>query len=281
VPARAPSRRPTARAETAALPRRRGQAQAAGGTFAVLRKAAPSRRSLAIGLGILCAALGAYAIARETSIFAVDKIDVRGGSSDVDAQVRHALASLAGTSLVGLNGAGVLQRVEALPTVVSARYDRAFPHTLRITVVPERPVAVLRMGGSAWLVSERGRVVSPIGAHAETTLPRIWLGGGTHIRVGELLPPATGGITRSLGQAGAFSRRVATASLVGGTLVFHLRSGIELLLGTPAGIPLKTAVATEALQAFPAGSAFLDVSVPGRPVSGTRIAQAQQSSSRG
>jgi cell division protein FtsQ len=283
VPAKAPSRRPTARAETAALPRRRSQAPASDGAGALLRKIAPSRRSLATGIGILCLAFGAYAIARETSIFAVDKIDVRGGSSNVDAQVQRALASLTGRSLVGLNGADVLQRVEALPTVVSATYDRSFPHTLRITVVPERPVAVLRAGSTAWLVSERGRVVGRIGARADALLPRIWLGAGTHVRVGELLPPATVGMTRALGQSGPFSRRVETVSLAGGLLVFHLRSGIELLLGAPAGIPLKVAVATQALQMFPAGSVFLDVSVPGRPVSGTRIPpiQSHQTSTRG
>ncbi|HZS29627.1 MAG TPA: FtsQ-type POTRA domain-containing protein [Gaiellaceae bacterium] len=284
MPAKAPSRRPTARAETAALPqRRRREAPAAGGTGALVRKLAPSRRSLAIGLGILSVALGGYAIARETSIFALDRIDVRGGSSVVDAQVQRALASLEGTSLVGLSGAQVLQRVDALPTVVSATYDRAFPHTLRVTVVPEQPVAVLRAGSSAWLVSERGRVVSPLAARADAALPHIWLGGSASVHVGELLPSATAGIFRALGQTGAFGRRVATASLAGGVLIFHLRSGIELVLGAPAGIPLKVAVATQALQALPAGSVFLDVSVPGRPVSGTRMppAHPQQTSTRG
>lgn len=236
------------------------------------------------GAGILAVALGAYTVARETSLFAVGRIDVRGGSGQVDAQVKRALAPLVGTSLVGLDGGDVLRRVDALPTVVSATYDRAFPHTLRITVVPERPVAVLRSGASAWLVSLRGRVISPLGASADASLPRVWLGGKTPVHVGELLPSSGGGgVARALGSAGPFANRVASASLAGGVLVFHLRSGIELLLGAPAGIPLKIAVATGALQLLPAGTRFLDVSVPGRPVSGTRIPPAtlMQTSSRG
>src|SRR5207302_7470878 len=77
----------------------------------------PSRRSLLIGAGVVAIALGGYAIARESSLFAIDRIDVRGGSSAVDAQVARTLAPLVGRSLVGLNGGDVLQRTEALSTV--------------------------------------------------------------------------------------------------------------------------------------------------------------------
>ena len=111
-----------------------------------LAHVAPTRRSLAIGFGMLALALGGYLIARESSLFAIDRIEVRGGSPHIAGQVRQALASVAGRPLVGLDGSGVLRRVDGLPTVVSATYDRAFPHTLRITVVPERPAAVLRRG---------------------------------------------------------------------------------------------------------------------------------------
>ena len=53
-----------------------------------------------------------------------------------------------------------------------------------------------------------------------------------------------------------------------GTLVFHLRSGLELLLGDGGDIKLKVAVAARVLAILPTGSTFLDVSSPGRPVSG-------------
>ncbi|HEY2209284.1 MAG TPA: hypothetical protein VGH26_08320, partial [Gaiellaceae bacterium] len=63
---------------------------------ATLAGLAPTRRSLAIGWGILVFALGGYALARETSLFAIDRIDVSGGSPRLAAQVRRALAPLAG-----------------------------------------------------------------------------------------------------------------------------------------------------------------------------------------
>ena len=51
--------------------------------------------------------------------------------------------------------------------------------------------------------------------------------------------------------------------------MFHLRSGLELLLGDGTDVELKLAVAARVLTVLPPGSTFVDVSVPGRPVSGT------------
>lgn len=241
------------------------------GAGRALTRFAPSGRSLAAGLGILGLALCAYAVARETSLFAIRSVDVRGGSPQVQAQVRQALAPLAGTSLVGLDGADVVRRVDALPTVVSAGLDRAFPHTLRVTVVPERPVTVLRSGPHAWLVSARGRVMARLTkAQGHPHLPRMWVASHTPVAVGELLPAASGGAgARTVGLAGAFAARVASVSESAGSVVFHLRSGLQLRLGAPGGVRLKMAVTRRALRVLPPGTTYLDVSIPGRPVAGT------------
>ena len=249
-----------------------------------LARVAPTRRSLAIGFGILALALGGYLLARETSLFAIQRIEVQGGSGPVARQVREALASFAGKPLVGLDGSAVLRRVDALPTVVSASYDRAFPHTLRIAVVPERPAAVLRRGPESWLVSVRGRVMEPLSSRAVPRLPRIWVSTRTAVRTGgEVTGAGAGAAAHAAGLAGAFARRVASASAVNGSLVFHLRSGLLLVLGDASDVKLKLAVAKRVLTMLPAGSTFLDVSVPGRPVSGTGSPDvfAQRSSSRG
>jgi cell division protein FtsQ len=245
---------------------------------------APTRRSLAIGLGVLAFALGAYLLARETSLFAISRIEVQGGSPRVDRQVRQALSSLAGRPLVGLDGSTVLHRVDALPTVVSSSYDRAFPHTLRINVVPELPAAVVRRGSGAWLVSARGRVMERLQPQADPRLPRIWVSAHTGVQEGaELTAAEAGAAAHAVAFAGAFAARVATASYVNGVLVFHLRSGLELVLGSGGDVKLKVAVAGRALAALPSGSTFLDVSVPSRPVSGTGTPSliALQGSSRG
>jgi cell division protein FtsQ len=234
-----------------------------------LGRLTPSRRSLAIGFGILAAGFGAYGLARETSLFAISRIEVIGGSPQVAAQVRGALAPVVGASLVGLDGNAVLRRVDALPTVVQASYDRAFPHTLRIMVVPERAAAVLRSGRSTWLVSGRGRVMAGLPSASYPRVPRIWVPARTAVRLGSELGAAAGVAARAVGLAGRFASRIGSAAYAEGSLVFRLRSGFVLLLGNASDVQLKVAVAERTLPVLPAGSTYLDVSVPGRPVSGT------------
>jgi cell division protein FtsQ len=269
-------------AEAAALPRRVRVPELS--LQPGLAGLAPARRSIAISCGILALALGGYAIARETSLFAIGRIEVNGGSPRLVAQVRGALAPLAGASLVGLDGGEVSRRVDALPTVVRASYDRAFPHTLRITVVPERPASVLRRGPRAWLISVRGRVIERLPAHGDAMLPRIWVSAHTPVSTGDRLDArSAGAAARAVGLAGGFASRIASASYSDGSLVFHLRSGVEVLLGDRAEIPLKVAVAEHALAVLPSGSTFLDVSVPSRVVSGagSPLLSVPRSSSRG
>ena len=257
---RAPQQR--VRAQAAALPR-------LGSPAASIPRLAPTKRSLLAGCALLAAAVGAYVLARETSAFAIRSLVVSGAPPDVAAQVRRAVAPLLGKSLVSLDGAALERRVEALPTIVSADYDRAFPHTLRIMVVPERAAAVVRSGRSTWLVSARARIVRRIPRHAEPGLPRIWLPSSARLERGAFLDAEEGGrATVALALAGRLSVPVRSASLREGALVFHLRSGLELRLGEPTGIRLKLAVARRALAALPAGMTYLDVSVPGRPVAG-------------
>jgi cell division protein FtsQ len=267
MPGRARLARSIARVDARALPWRPTLPEVHPRAW--LARIAPTRRSLGVGLGLLAVALGGYLIARETSLFAIDRIDVRGASPRVAAQVRHSLASLVGRPLVGLDGSTVLSRVDELPTVVSASYDRAFPHTLSITVVPERPAAVLRRGPDSWLVSARGRVMEPLSSTALPRLPRVWISSRTPVRVGaELTAAGAATAAHAVGFAGAFAPRIASASYADGELVFRLKSGLELLLGNGGDIKLKVAVAERVLAMLPTGSAFLDVSSPGRPVSG-------------
>jgi cell division protein FtsQ len=231
----------------------------------------PSRRSLGIGVAILLAAGGVYAAARESSVFAVRSIAVSGAPPRLQAQVRAALTSFDGVSLLALDGAAVERRVEAIPAVLSAGYDRSFPHTLHIVVTPEKPVAVLRRGTESWLVSARGRVIARVPPGSESGLPRIWVPTAAAVLPGAFLDTTHGGTAaRSLALvADRFPARIAAASFTRGNLTYRLRSGLELQLGDPTDIRLKLAIARRALFALPSGATYLDVSVPRRPVAGT------------
>jgi cell division protein FtsQ len=258
-------RRP-ARAVAAPAPRAI-RTQKAGGAYRFL----PSGRSILVGLALIALAGGAYAAARQTSMFAVGRIEVSGGTPELRAQVRHELAAIRGTSLLALDGAALESRVESLPAIVAASYDRAFPHTLRLTVVPEVPVAVLHRGSETWLLSARGRVVKRIKPRTRPFLPRIWVARATEVETGAFVEPdGAGRAARALALGSRFPARIATAAIAHGELVLKLRSGIELRLGEPTDVRLKLAIARRALRDLPAGSVYLDVSVPGRPVAGSQ-----------
>jgi len=256
----------TARARAAALPAPRARPLPL-----------PSGRSIVTGLALLAAAAGLYAAARETSMFAVDAVRVEGAPPGLARQVEQELATLVGRSLVTLDGGDVAARVEALPAVRSAGVDRAFPHTLVVTVVRERPALVLRRGAESWLVSARGRVVRRLEQGAQPKLPRIWLPKSFPLERGAIVGDAK--VRRSV----LALRVVASEGLParvrtvrgGGELTLVLASGLELRLGEDAALALKVAAAREILPLLdpPAlgGPTYLDLSVPERPVAGTTL----------
>jgi cell division protein FtsQ len=245
----------------------------AGFDSAGLVRLLPSGRSLLIGFAIVLGAAGLYALARVTPMFALSRIEVEGATPAVAARVKAALEPLEGTSLLALNGSDVERRLAALPVVASATYDRSFPHTLRVVVRPEHPVAVVRHGADAWVVAASARVIADAQPHAFPALPRVWL---------TTDPPHVGAaLTNRLGlraiRALALARkarlegRVRTVRAGDRELTFLLGSGLELRLGDLHAIRLKLAVASRILPTLLAsgGYAYLDVSVPERPVAGT------------
>jgi cell division septal protein FtsQ len=150
----------------------------------------PSLRSLAVGVALFALAAGGYAVARETSLFAVQALDVRGGTPSIRAQVRKALAGEEGVSLLKIDGRSLDAALAPLPAVRSFTYDRAFPNTLRVVVRPEEPVLVLRRGARAYLVSSTARVIRPLVHPRLSRLPRLWVTHTVHVRLGATLPPA-------------------------------------------------------------------------------------------
>jgi cell division protein FtsQ len=238
----------------------------------------PSARSIVIGVALLLIGAGLYGLARGTSMFAVKRIAVAGASPDLVRDVHAFLRAYEGRSLVALHDDDVEQRLASLPAVRGAVVDRAFPHTLRVRLFPERPVAVLRRGAASWLVSARGRVIAPIGPGRAGALPRIWLPFGTEIQVGAVLASDPGGLAaRSLATFvdSGLPGRIASVRALEGQITLNLRGGLEIRLGAPVDLGLKVAIARELLPGFapPAagGPEYLDVSVPERPVAGRRL----------
>jgi cell division protein FtsQ len=222
---------------------------------------------------ILLAALGLYAAARTTSMFAVDQVAVTGVPAQDATAVRQALAPALGESMLGLDLAELERRAESVPTVASATLDRGFPHTLAIAVVPEVPVAVLRQGAASWLAAAGGRVVAELDPGARPGLPRVWLKRDVDVRVGEWLggPPL-----RAVNAVAPLVQEplpAAVASVVAkrGELTLELRSGLELRLGDHTDLAVKLEVARHVIPQLAGSGDYLDVSVPERPVAGETL----------
>jgi hypothetical protein len=224
-----------------------------------------------VGFALIALVVGGYAAARGTSMFAVRQIEVTGARPSVVERVEAALAPIEGTSLVSLDAATIDQRLRALPDVSLVAYDRAFPHTARIVVSAERPVAVLRKGAQAWLVTERGRVLEQLDDPSGWSLPRIWIadaavpGTGDLLDVEEGLAPARL-LGRVLSADERFFERVAEVRALEGEYVVVLRAKTEVRLGAADDLPLQLAVARRVLDLAGPEAEYVDVSVPERAV---------------
>ncbi len=250
-------------ARTAVLPVRRGVLE--------LARFAPSGRSVIVGLVLLALAVGGYFAARDTSLFAVRTIDVRGGTPELRREVRVALAAETGQSLLRVDSGTLDNRLSELSGLRSFSYDRAFPHTLRVVVHSERPVLVLRQGSDAYLVAMGGRVLRALSHPQLSSLPRLYVKKDVKIAVGATPSGAVA--------AGAAAVAVVrSAVLPGGAhfvdvgahdLTVRLGTAFELRLGDASDLRLKVAIARRIFAVSPgvtAGNGYLDVSVPERPV---------------
>jgi cell division protein FtsQ len=213
-------------------------------------------------------AVGAYFAARETALFELKRIEVEGAPPSVAAEIRSTLGAYRGKSLVEFDSRQAGRRLAAVAEVAGASFDRAFPHTLKVRVRLERPVAVLRRGADAWLVSASARVLRTL-QRPYPRLPRIWLPRSVDIAVNSTLGgPGARGVAavaplRSL-RVGADVRQVLTAD---GELTLVLASGTQLRLGDSGDLRLKLSIA-KLLIPLTSGAAYVDVSVPERPVAG-------------
>jgi cell division protein FtsQ len=238
-----------------------------------LRRAALICACIVTALGLL------YLGARETSIFALRTIEVEGAPPEVRQSVLQALEATRGRSLVSLDGEAVVRRLEALPSVQSVAYDRAFPHTLRLTVVPEQPVAVVNQASALWVVSVRGRVIARTKSQAAPELPRIRYLSQTPLAVGQFVSDeGTKTVLAALAEA---PRRMLLpihgARIEDGELIFVLAGEGDsrplLLLGEPLDVRTKLRVAALVLRKLSyeerGALTYLDVTLPDRPVAST------------
>lgn len=236
-----------------------------------------SRRILTTGLLAASVALVGYVLLAWTTVFSVQKVQVTGGPVKVTRAVKRALAPLKGEKLVSLDETRVKEIAKGVPGVLAAKVDRDFPGTLKIRLTPEKPVAVVRSGDAAWVVSGRGRVIRAGDPDIAGRLPRIWLASGYSFQPGQAMTSQEGVLAaQALSRLPAdFPMRVLSAHGNADDLTLVVDGGqeLELRLGEASAFRLKLAVANRILKTLPRAEAqalaYLDVSVPERPVAAT------------
>jgi cell division protein FtsQ len=221
-----------------------------------------------LALVLVGSGVGAYLGARQTGLFSLDRIAVDGAPGVTAGRIRAALRPYVGESLVRFDRRDAERRLAAVPEVADAHFDRDFPHTLKVRVRLERPVAVLRRGSDAWLVSSTARVLEHL-KRPYPDLPRIWVPASADVSLN-----ATLGGEGAMGVAAVaplrtlrLDVRVRQVTAGDGELTLVLSSGTSLRLGDTGDLRLKLAIAKQILP-LTRGAAYVDVSVPERPVAG-------------
>jgi cell division protein FtsQ len=237
------------------------------------------KRRLAVLIGIVAILLlpaGYWALAH-SSIFSASRVVVTGATPRVDALVRGAVAGdVAGHSLMQVNASALAARLEALPDVRTATVDRAFPHTVAVTVVMEHAAAFVRDGNTRYVVSADGRVLRTV-SKPPKTLPRLVLPAGPMPRLGGTVQTAQmRAALRVLGGVPAgFQRDIAhlkgvVATSSGVVAVFGHRLHVQL--GDTSALELKLRVAERVLtnmgDSIRRSVAYVNVSAPARPTVG-------------
>jgi cell division protein FtsQ len=180
---------------------------------------------------------------------------------------------VAGKSLLRVNASALAAKLDALPDVRSVRVDRAFPHTVAVTVVMERAAAFVRDGKVRYVVSADGRVLRTV-TRVPVLLPRLLLPIGPVPAAGRTIDTAQmqAALQVLAGVPRGFQRDIArlrgvVANQSGVVAVFG--HGLHIRLGDTSALPLKLRIAARVLgkmgTSIQQSVSIVDVSAPARP----------------
>ncbi len=231
-----------------------------------------ARRRLRIAL--ICAVLalavlaGGWAWLRHSPLAAVRHVRLSGARGPEAHQIDAALLAAARRqSTLDVNTAALRAAVAPFPVVREVRASASFPHTLRVTVVEQLPVAVLTYGSARTAVTADGAVLGP--ALISRSLPElgVWraLSQGQRVHdAGALEALATLGAAPSL-----LLRDVQRAYTGPKGLTLAMHSGLLVYFGDATRAHAKW-VALVRVLADPgsAGASYVDVRLPERPAAG-------------
>ena len=231
------------------------------------------RRRLIAALLVAVALFALYRLwFRDSGFVSVQHVSVTGLTTKDAPRIRTALTAAAhDMSTLHMNQAALDQSVAGFPIVKAVEAQPSFPHSLKIHVIEQEPVAVLAVGGERLLLAPDGSVLRDVatghplaviksrGAVPQDTLTdRVAL---TSLHVAAAAPAALAG-------------RITTIAHDKEGIVVHTRNGPRLIFGDDSR-PVAKWAAVAAVLADPSskGATYVDVRLPGRPVAGGLAAE--------
>lgn len=207
------------------------------------------RRRRVVGAVLASVLLVAAAVAAVRSPL-LDVEQVRVAGTDRVDEVARAAGVAVGDPLIEVDASDARRRLMALPWVASARVHVDWPRQVRIRVVEEVPVAVLRAAdGPARVVAAGGRVIGSVG---DRGLDQDALDGMPRVRVqssrslgstepGDVLPEDLVRVVVVVEQlpAGLRDQLVDARLDRAGRITFELPEGGSVLFGPAEDVPAK------------------------------------------
>lgn len=230
----------------------------------------PRMRRRLVALAVACLVLsGLYHFwLRDSSLVAVDKVQVTGLTSSDAASVRLAITREARTmTTLHVDHDALDSAVERFPVVRGLEVSPDFPHGLRVHVIEYQPAAIAVSDSGRVPVAGDGTILR--GIKAKGNLPTIAVDGAVG---GDSLTDAT---ARDAAAVAGFAPAVLRSRIenvqkrTDDGYVAELRDGPELLFGSARQLRAKWAAATRVLADLEArGASYVDLRIPGRPAVG-------------
>jgi cell division protein FtsQ len=235
-----------------------------------VRRLSPRLKRRLIALAVACVALaGGYQFwLRDSSLVAVEHVEVTGVTSTNAARVRAAITGAARSrTTLHVDREALDRAVAGYPVVRKLEVAPDFPHGLSVHVIEYQPVAIAVSDAGHVPVAGDGTILR--GVAVKGSLPTVEVEGalGTEF----LLDRAARGAAAVAGGAPAVLRAriedVQRRSDDG--YVAELREGPELIFGAATRLRAKWAAAARVLADLEArGATYVDLRIPSRPAVG-------------
>jgi cell division protein FtsQ len=235
-----------------------------------IRRLSPrlKRRLTALAVVSVVLAAGYHFLLRDSSLVAVERVQVTGLTSSDSARVRAALSSAARTmTTLHVDREALERAVEGYPVVRGLEVSPDFPHGLRVHVIEYRPAAIAVSDAGRVPVAGDGTILR--GVKVSGSLPTVDVDGalGTDFladRTARRAAAVAGGAPAVLRE-----RIVDVERRSDDGYVAELRDGPELIFGAATRLRAKWAAAARVLADLEArGASYVDLRIPGRPAVG-------------